>query len=198
MRLSSPAAVKAVLRSFLWAVLLLVAGYAAFSAFALGPRREHARLVSCQSNLRHLQTAATSYTQDWDGHLPPRPTEGDWFGRRWQAYPLRIGLTRRVSYRRGPSEPDIFWPYMKNMGVLSCPSDPDNRRAPDPAGVRRSYAWNYALAGKLLADVPGQPLAWERAPFHRHGRNLVWTGADETRPKWLAEGDFQALRLTQP
>jgi hypothetical protein len=193
MQLSSPAAAKAVLRSCLWAVLLVLVAYMAFFGLAFPRVSQQARLVSCQHNLRLLQLVTISYAQDYDGHLPPRPTEGDWIARRWKAYPMRVRL--RWRYKSVPTVAGPLEMYAKNAGIYGCPSDPDKGRDVPP---RSSYDWNYALAGRLLEDVPGQPLAWDRAQFHRGGRNVVWTGTDETHPKWLAEDDFRALGLTQP
>jgi len=168
-------------------VVLLCGAGALVWLLVFVPARESARMVSCQANLKQMALAATAYTQDYDGHLPPRPKEGDWFGRRWRSQPSH-GNRGQTFYKRGPAEPDIFWPYLKNMGILSCPSDPDNQREVAPAAVRSSYDWNHALSGKLLKDVSGQPLVWDRAPFHRRGRNV---GQASGTVWWTTEKDFQ-------
>ena len=192
MRNSARGVGKAVALGSLSSLAIILVGGQVFWVLFFRPAHEYACLSSCQSNLRQLQLGATAYAMDWDGHLPPRPTEGDWIARRWEAYPLRVGL--RWRYKSVPTVSGPFDSYVKNAGIYGCPSDPKHWRG-DP--VRSSYEWNYALAGKLLEDVPGKPLAWDRAPFHRHGRNLVWTDTDATRPKWLPEQDFQALELIQ-
>lgn len=195
MQLSSPVARSAVLRALLWAVLLCLVGYTAFIGDLFPGHMEEARRVSCHSNLWQLGLAATSYAMDWDGHLPPRPTEGDWIARRWRAFPLRVGLGWR--YKAIPTLSGPFDTYAKNAGIYGCPSDPKHRR--NTAVARSSYDWNYALAGQLLEEVPMRPLAWDRAPFHRGGRNLTWTSEQATQtPPWLKEGAFQEMMAREP
>lgn len=170
------------------AIILCGAGAVAWLVVVL-PAREKARSISCQSNLKQMCLAASAYAADNDGHLPPRPREGDWFGRQWRSTPWN-GNRGQVIYRRGPAEPDIFWPYLKNMGMLCCPSDPDLRQEGAPAMARSSYEWNYALSGKVLKDVSAQPLVWDRGRFHKGGRNV---GRAAGTVEWTSEKDFQAL-----
>lgn len=161
------------------------------------PARDKARLSSCQANLRQLRLAAFQYTEDYDGLLPPRPAQGDWMARRWDAFPMRA-WGRRV-YHLHVAEDGPLFPYLKNACVSRCPDDPDNRKATIAAATHSSYEWNYALAGKDLASLGHVPLLWERAPFHRHGRNVAYAmPEDPSQVQWMSERDFQALSKAPP
>jgi hypothetical protein len=187
MQLSSASAADSVLRACLSAVLLAFLAF--FSLTLPRARPERARVSSCQSNLRQLQLAAQEYAQDYDDHLPPRPApDGDFVAFHWSAVSMDMGL--RHSYHIAAPAGGPLWDYAKNACINRCPSDPDNFVNSYAAGAHSSYRWNIALSGKLLEDVPGKPLAWDRAPFHGGARNVIRTGG---QAETLPEQGFQAL-----
>lgn len=158
------------------------------------PASRQARLQCCQSSLRLLTTAAMSYATDWDDRLPPRVVKGDWMARQWTASPMQVGL--RHWYHLQVAQPGPLWPYLKNACVNRCPSDPDNHRASYAAGAHPSYEWNTRLGGLPVAEAARQPLAWDRAPFHRGGRNVAHVPASPGQPPiaWQSEAAFGAGR----
>ena len=144
---------------------------------------------SCASNLKQLALATLQYVEDYDGHLPlkPRP-EGDWvfsnYGAvRWE----RPGPGGRF-FDVLPTGP--LMPYAKNWQLPFCPSDP--QCTPLKVAWRPprhgSYFWNDGLCGKLVDQCKGQPLAWDREPWHNNGRNVAYV---DGHVKWLPETRFQ-------
>ena len=126
-------------------------------------RREIARQVCCQSNLRQIGTAIAMYAQDYDDRLP-------------------------LSADMRQLEPAIY-PYLRNRSIFCCPSDPGIRRAarawharqvaglpvpPKPFPAVPSYAWNGKLSGRDITKTPGSVwAAWDRQPWHLGRRNVL-------------------------
>lgn len=121
-----------------WGVVAIVAGacavvglvgvviLAAILLPVFAQARERARTASCRSNLVQLGTAMQMYTQDWDELLPP--AEG------WS---------------------DVVQPYVRNTGVLQCPSDDQ---------FAHGYAYNSVLSGVNVGriDSPAEaPMLFE-------------------------------------
>jgi len=111
-------------RAFTLIELLVVIAIIAILAAILFPvfakAREKARQTSCLSNERQLGTAVLSYMTDYDGTAPPR----------WQS---------------GNGMPYLlFQPYIKNHGILFCPSDA-NPGAEGDSDV--TYSFNSSMAG---------------------------------------------------
>ena len=66
-------------------VVAIIAILAAMLLPALSSAREKARRASCQTNLKQIATAWTSYTGDYGGYIPSNPAWSPmyWNGSRW-------------------------------------------------------------------------------------------------------------------
>jgi prepilin-type N-terminal cleavage/methylation domain-containing protein/prepilin-type processing-associated H-X9-DG protein len=92
-------------------VIAVIAILAAFLFPVFAQVREKARQSSCLSNLRQLGTALLIYAQDYDETVV---LNDNWDGksdRNWEGIPASTS-----------DWPDLLQPYMKNEGVLVCPS----------------------------------------------------------------------------
>ena len=111
-------------RGFTLIELLVVIAIIAILAAILFPvfarARENARKSNCQSNLKQIGLATMQYAQDYD-----------------ETYHLAWTLNPTTRY------PRLLQPYMKNLDVFVCPSDPDVW-VPE-TGLRISYICNYNL-----------------------------------------------------
>lgn len=92
-------------------VIAIIAILAAILFPVFARARENARKSTCQNNLKQIGTAIMQYTQDYDEKVPccrmgdgPNPLDGN----KIQT------LTWAV----------IIQPYLKNVNVLTCPSNP--------------------------------------------------------------------------
>jgi hypothetical protein len=107
-----------VLRGCLWAAIIVIGLF--FLAFMpeWGHNRRYARRTSCLSNMKSLAIATLSYTEDWDGRLPPAPRT-----------PVALGLEAGI-LRTGPSDLAQYFPaddwhrqiHYRNDEVFVCPS----------------------------------------------------------------------------
>ena len=144
----SPASRKSQPRGFTLIELLVVIAIIAILAAILFPvfaqAREAARKASCQSNMKQLGTAIMMYTQDYD-EVYPTGLQESWWDNTW--------------YR-------ITTPYVKNLQVFRCPSDPgkDPPAAFSWAGTRLSYVSNGYMAwrnnGWRVIGVMGMAQSW--------------------------------------
>jgi prepilin-type N-terminal cleavage/methylation domain-containing protein/prepilin-type processing-associated H-X9-DG protein len=100
-------------------VIAIIAILAAILFPVFAQAREKARSASCLSNMKQLSLGMLMYTQDYDEIFPLGHVEGQWENSGW-------ALTVQ--------------PYLKNFGILRCPSDSGG--APDWEGAQMSYATN--------------------------------------------------------
>jgi prepilin-type N-terminal cleavage/methylation domain-containing protein len=137
-------------------VIAVIAIVAAILFPVFAQARESARQTTCVSNLKQLGTSVLMYLQDWD-----------------ETYPLN-----RVYALRGGSpcnEKIVTWktetlPYVKNIGVYRCPSNPHNHLDDETHGGDALgypvFPISYSYSGSVLwTDVSKQvPLAAARVP----------------------------------
>jgi prepilin-type N-terminal cleavage/methylation domain-containing protein/prepilin-type processing-associated H-X9-DG protein len=134
-------------------VIAIIAILAAILFPVFARAREQARKVACTSNLKQLALAFRMYSDDYDG-----------------AWPFTVKNNDPSLAPRNFQELEQKWfmlplqPYIKNFGVLHCPSDNVNtaQRAvgahllsmeADPRIPRVSYGVNLWLSG-LVGDKP--------------------------------------------
>src|SRR5687768_2606669 len=101
-------------------VIAIIAILAAILFPVFAQAREAARKTSCLSNMKQLGTALTMYTQDFDETYP-------------QAYYYK---NNTATTNGGSSGGYVTWtvtmsPYIKNVGLFVCPSDPNKGLTPD-------------------------------------------------------------------
>jgi type II secretory pathway pseudopilin PulG len=124
--------------------------------------REKGRQTACASNLKQMGLAFAQYLSDYDGQYPTCDND-------------KAKIAGRLPEPEtpdadGPPERDwhvVLQPYVRNFGILRCPSDPS--RAPaDPRNpdlvVRREYVSSYAVNGwseyELKESALTRPANW--------------------------------------
>lgn len=113
-------------------VIAIIAILAAILFPVFARARENARKSTCQSNLKQIAMGMIQYVQDYDERMPHcRYTPDDF--RAPSAY-TGTPLT--------PSWPQFIAPYLKNTGVLKCPSD-DRARPHYTNGANNMELWSY-------------------------------------------------------
>jgi prepilin-type N-terminal cleavage/methylation domain-containing protein/prepilin-type processing-associated H-X9-DG protein len=131
-------------------VIAIIAILAAILFPVFAQAREQARMSTCLSNFKQMGLGVKMYLQDWD-----------------ETYPMN-----RVGTNPGGHECDgtgkmITWkhetqPYVKNVGVFKCPSNPLNSKPDETGGGDKfgytvfpiSYAYNGTILWNSLGPTP--------------------------------------------
>lgn len=136
-------------------VIAIIAILAAILFPVFAQAREKARATSCLSNMKQIGLGIMMYTQDYD-EMYPLYSASFCAGARVQN-PLdandKPGGTTGIGRR--PMWQYLIYPYLKNWGIYSCPSDkpvPTNLVA---AFHNLSYGYNYGYLSKL--EVTADP-----------------------------------------
>lgn len=134
-------------------VIAIIAILAAILFPVFARARENARKSTCQSNLKQLGLAMMQYTQDYDEMLP-----------RLNIGPgLTYTLPNGATYTGYMLWHTSIYPYLKNTGILSCPSDTVKYAGNYTGGG--SYGMNTYNAGRSLAviEIPAESMFFAEA-----------------------------------
>lgn len=106
-------------------VIAIIAILAAILFPVFAQAREKARAITCISNMKQLGLGMSQYQQDYDEYV----------------LPVRMGWSSPDT-TEGPQTWDrLVQPYIKNYGVLTCPSDKYSPTNKTKEGmIKRSYA----------------------------------------------------------
>lgn len=128
-------------RAFTLIELLVVIAIIAILAAILFPvfakAREAARQSACLNNSKQMGTGLMMYVQDYDETFPANPYAADASGQYWSTLPAAAVLGWM----------DVIQPYVKNLKVGVCPSDPG------PPWSGSPYAISYAMNSRINQSV---------------------------------------------
>ncbi|NLO07305.1 MAG: DUF1559 domain-containing protein [candidate division WS1 bacterium] len=136
-------------RGFTLIELLVVIAIIAILAAILFPvfarAREKARQSSCLSNVKQLMLGILAYVQDYDETFPPY---------RWtQTPPTAVWIDRDDSSKYDRHFwAECIYPYVNNMQVYFCPSNPQRMGVTSGGRMYLNYAYNGVLHRTLLSS----------------------------------------------
>ena len=120
---------------------------------------ENGRATQCMSNLRQFGMGLSAYLADHDMTMPV----------------LKGGRAKLTQDE--PVIDKVFRPYLKDIRILACPSDPKYAKE-----TGTSYFWNTALNGqhvgsldflKMTQELSKIPVAMDKEGFHPYLENKV-------------------------
>jgi prepilin-type N-terminal cleavage/methylation domain-containing protein/prepilin-type processing-associated H-X9-DG protein len=130
-------------------VIAIIAILAAILFPVFAQAREAARKTTCLSNLKQLGLGLMMYAQDYDEQATP-----------WN---LRFGTKNQYDqFGVSLSWDRLIMPYLKNNGILACPSDSGSTRPVLPGVeqvVIRSYTYPGSIGGGWCPWTPPRAIA---------------------------------------
>ncbi len=142
-------------------VIAIIAILAALLFPVFAQAREKARQTACLSNLKQMGTAFAMYLQDYDSQYPTCDNDKAKIGGKPPA--------PETPEADGPPERDwhiVLQPYVKNFGILRCPSDTSKAPA-DPKNPNldaKEYVSSYTINGwseyELKESAVSRPAEW--------------------------------------
>jgi prepilin-type N-terminal cleavage/methylation domain-containing protein/prepilin-type processing-associated H-X9-DG protein len=143
-------------------VIAIIAILAAILFPVFAQARESARKSTCLSNLKQIGLGMIMYAQDYDETSVP------WLLRHG---PTTTGNQFDPATGVSNSWDRLIMPYVKNNGILGCPSDSGSDRRPNPGMgvVIRSYTYPGSIGGGWCPQGP--PRA--QAAIHKPAQTLM-------------------------
>lgn len=141
-------------------VIAIIALLAAILFPVFSRARENARRSSCQSNLKQMGLGMLQYSQDYDER-----TVAAYFG---SNNLTRINDTAASNYNY--KWMDAIYPYIKNEGVFSCPSDSGDRRKFNYLQNASAHFGSYTLNNTYIntGDIATSPTS-----SNQSGKDLI-------------------------
>lgn len=198
-------------------VIAIIAVLAAILFPVFSRAKDSAKKSACLSNLKQLSTAFALYLNDSDGLYPTCDNDK-----------AKIdGKPPEPETPEADGPPERDWtittqPYIKNFGILRCPSD-DSLRPQDPKNpdLTREYRTSYTVNGwseyDLSENAVSSPSSWIllaernnklRGPktwwmfywwtWQGTGSNAVWPPSNTPDPKPKASEDIAFERHGSP
>ena len=168
-------------------VIAIIAILAAILFPVFAQAREKARQTSCLSNLKQLGTAFMMYVQDSDETYPLQSNDA------YGVYPYNDDARKAMNLALVPSWYGGVQPYVKNYGILICPSAEDHPSlyVKNPTYANTSYTYN-GLLGNLLPNqttspMPVAAMAGVQRPAEvilAQDQALTW-GRSQPAPRWI-------------
>jgi prepilin-type N-terminal cleavage/methylation domain-containing protein/prepilin-type processing-associated H-X9-DG protein len=166
-------------------VVAIIAVLIAILLPALSRAREHARRVSCQSNLRQIGIGFYNYSQDYRQRLPAAYVKYYWL----DSWRIVIG-----KYLGGKKKPDNSWEVL-GRDYFRCPAVPQQPQSIEEAKniAYATYGVNYPVVVGLDPSLYSSP-----SPYHRGGANLdklpntVYVASDSDFRNW-GSGDYAVV-----
>ena len=119
-------------------VIAIIAILASMLLPVLAKAREKARRGVCMSNLKQIGLALRMYSQDYDESFPYR--SGNTTNEQLYAWCLLFGRVWNVAGDAGKVAPN----YLKNTGMLVCPSSKDIKYTVDPENTSVAFAPTFS------------------------------------------------------
>jgi prepilin-type N-terminal cleavage/methylation domain-containing protein/prepilin-type processing-associated H-X9-DG protein len=133
-------------------VIAIIAILAAILFPVFSQARDKARSIACLSNTKQMATAVEMYIEDYDERQYFRPAKS---AAKVGSTRSGVAITNTIAYDAAQWW-NLLQPYIKNVGVFSCPSDGTKPLSPDVNGnntIPRSFVASCTAEDLTLAQV---------------------------------------------